>query len=341
MKKTIAMCTALCAIFLACSNEEDATATLTDLSSTVEFENLKLRTAQRFDDKLNAKLENDPEFALKYAENEAFIKAYSKAEEEKAKSGKSNLPIFTIKVVVNNIFRSRPLPMELIEGQIERLNEAFRGRLSGPSGLPSNAERFNAGDTRIRFELDEVNFRRNQRRFTNNTDLYARSTGGINPTLPGRRLNVYVADLIVASDFEIGIVGDGAFPGEGDPEFDHVFVDALAFGVRPGNGRLNEGKVLAHEIGHYLNLFHLPGRRTESCRFDDAVGDTPNSSTLYFGDVNTGRSTTSCGSQDMYWNFMNNTDDSEIFMFTNGQRNRMRATLDPRRGLRRGLTNAR
>ena len=85
----------------------------------------------------------------------------------------------------------------------------------------------------------------------------------------------------------------------------------------------------------------VPGRRTETCRFDDAVGDTPNCSTLYFGDVNTGSSTTTCGSQDMYWNFMNNTDDSEKFMFTNGQRNRMRATLDPRRGLRRGLTNAR
>ncbi len=341
MKKTIITCIALCAIFLACNNEEDATATPTDLFSTVEFEKIRLRTAQHFDDKLNSKLENDPEFARKYAENEEFVKVYSKVQEEKEKSGKRNLPIYTIKVVVNNIYRSQPLSMELIEGQIERLNQAFRGRLSGPSGLPSNARRFNAGDTRIRFELDKVKFRRNQRRFKNNTDLYARSTGGINPTLPGRRINIYVADLIVASGFEIGFVGDAGFPDEGDPEFDHVFIDALAFGVRPGSGKLNEGKTLAHEIGHYFNLLHLPGKTTETCRFDDAVGDTPNSTRLYFGDVSTGRSTTSCGSQDMYWNFMNNTDDSERFMFTNGQRNRMRATLDPKRGSRRRLTNAR
>lgn len=267
--------------------------------------------------------------------------AYAKEEAELLKSGKQNLPIYTIKVVVNNIYKTNPLSRARIDRQIARLNEAFAGQLRDrPSGLPSNAERFNAGDTRIRFVLDEVKTRRNQRNFSNNSELYARSTGGIDPTSPGTRVNIYVANLLDSRNFSGDFIGDAGFPGEGDPEFDHVFVDQLAFDVRNGSGELNEGKILVHEMGHYFNLNHLPGRRTFTCRFDDAVGDTPNSSRLYFGDVDTGSSTTTCGSQDMYWNFMANTNDSEIFMFTNGQRTRMRATLDPQRGLRGDLTNA-
>ncbi len=341
MKKILVSCAVLCILVSACSGEEELSRNIDETSSTVIPKDIMLRTAQAFDNRINRKLDTDPIFAAKYAENEAYLEAYAREAEEKAKSGKSDLPIYTIRVVVNNIYRTAPLSMARIERQIERLNEAFAGELSGrPSGLPSSAERFIAGDTRIRFVLDEVNTRRNQRNFSLNSELYARSTGGIDPTSPSTRVNIYVANLLDSPNFE-GSIGDSAFPGEGDPEFDNIFVDQLAFDVRPGNGELNEGKLLVHEMGHYFNLSHLPGRRTETCRFDDAVGDTPNCSTLYFGDVNTGSSTTTCGSQDMYWNFMNNTDDSEKFMFTNGQRNRMRATLDPTRGLRGSLTNAR
>ncbi len=341
MRKITIPCTVLCTVLMACSNDQEETTNILETSTITIPKDIKLRTAEAFDERINYKLENDPEFAARYAENEAYIEAYTKEEEEKAKSGKRNLPLYTIKVVVNNIYRRAPMAMARIQRQMDRLNEAFAGQLTGrPSGLPSNAERFNVGDTRIRFVLDEVKTRRNQRNFSSYSEYYSRSTGGINPTSPDTRLNIYVANLSESTNFDAGIIGNAGFPGEEDSSLDNVFVDREAFDVRSGDGVFNEGKLLVHEVGHYLNLSHLPGRRTSNCRFDDAVGDTPNSSRLYFGNVNTGSSTTSCGSQDMYWNFMANTDDSEIFMFTTGQRTRMRATLDPSRGLRADLTNA-
>lgn len=329
-----------CALLYSCSTESETTQT-TDKFTDPALQALKKRTVDVFETRLNEKFDEDPEFNKTFAKNEALFEDYNLELTQNELSAKQRLPLYTIKVVVNNIYRKSPISRDRINRQIRRLNEAFAGTIKGrPSGLPSNAERFNAGDTRIRFVLDDVKFRRNQKNFSDNSELYSRSSGGINPTNPRRRINIYVANLLDSRNYDGGI-GDSSFPNDGDLNFDHIFVDQLAFGVRPGLGFLNEGKLLVHEMGHYLNLFHLPGRVSESCRFDDAVGDTPNTSRLYFGDVKSGRSTTSCGSQDMYWNFMNNTNDSEQFMFTNGQRNRMRFTLNPRNGPRRSLTNAR
>ncbi len=311
-------------------NKEDNVQSVDQLSTTNPQEaQLFVRGECRFEKTLNYKLTTDPVFAANYEANEAHIADYVSRFEADSETARRNLETLTIRVVVNNIYRNNPLPMDLIEGQIEQLNNAFSGRLERVPGIPANGGRFNARDTRIRFVLDEVKFRRNQKIFENNTDLYRRSTGGINPTKRNTRINIYVADIIVASNFENIIFGDSAFPGDAQDAFDHIYVDQLAFGVRPGNGFANEGKLLAHEMGHYFGLFHLPGRITELCSFDDAVGDTPNcTSNNGASDLVPGPTTTTCGSQDMYWNLMTDADDAQKFMFTNGQRNRMRGALD-------------
>ena len=340
MKKIVVRALFVAAFLVACSKDESPDTEVNALLG-VNVAELKLREAESFDAKLQNKLAVDAEFSEKFYKYESDYENFVAQNEDSELSGKRNLPLYTIKVVVNNIYRNAPITRERINAQIRRLNDAFAGRLRDrPSGLPRNAERFNAGDTRIRFVLDAVNYRRNQRNFSSNSQLYFRASGGIPPTTPSRRINIYVADLLNSPNF-FGPLGDSSFAGDSDQNVDHIFVDQIAFGVRPGIGILNEGKLLVHEMGHYFNLFHLPGLTTQSCKFDDAVGDTPNSSQFYFGDVDTGSSTTSCGSQDMYWNFMNHTNDSEQFMFTNGQRNRMRFTLNPRNGVRGNLTNAR
>ena len=320
-------------------NQEDTLQTVEQLSSTnTQLVNLPARGECRFEKTLNYKLTTDPIFAANYKSNELHIAKYVGRFKEESKTARRNLKTLTIKVVVNNVYRDNPLPMDLIDGQIEQLNNAFAGRLERVRGIPRDGGRFNARDTKIRFVLDEVKLRRNQRIFENNSDLYRRSTGGIDPTNTSTTINIYVADIISASNFENFIPGDSAFPGEGDAELDHIYIDQLAFGVREGNGFLNEGKLLAHEMGHYFGLFHLPGRRTLSCSFDDAVGDTPNTSSNHSApNLVTGATTTTCGSQDMYWNLMTLADDAQRFMFTNGQRNRMRANLDG--GLRSNFVN--
>lgn len=282
----------------------------------------------RFEKSLNYNLETNPDFASKFEANETRISKHLKALEEESKTGKRNLETLTVKVVVNNIYRTSPISMERIEGQIEQLNNAFAGKLERVRRIPADGGKFNARDTKIRFVLDDVKTRRNQKIFTDIFDLYRRNTGGIDPT--NNTINIYVANIIEASNFELFTPGDAAFPNSVDDAFDHIFIDQIAFGVRPnGDGFLSGGKLLAHEMGHYFGLFHLPGRITNSCRFDDAVGDTPNSSSNNNSpDLVVGPTTTTCGSQDMYWNLMSLSDDAQRFMFTNGQRNRMRANLD-------------
>lgn len=290
-----------------------------------------------FDEVLNHELENNPKFKAKFDENEAYLANYLKSKDQESLINRTTQKTLVVKVVVNNIYTSSPISMRVIERQIERLNEGFRGVLRTNARLPRNANRFNAGDTKIRFELEAVNFRRNQKRFNNVFDLYRRSSGGINPTAIGNYINIYVAELIEAQNgFES--VGAATQPGDASSvEEDHIFIDNTGFGVNRGNSRFNEGKTLIHEMGHFLGLFHLPGNAVNSCRFDDAIGDTPNSSSLHFEIPVPGASTTTCGSQDMYWSFLNNADDSVLYMFTTGQSKRMRASLESSRGSRRNF----
>jgi len=92
--------------------------------------------------------------------------------------------------------------------------------------------------------------------------------------------------------------------------------------------------VLTHEIGHYLNLQHiwggnnvpnfpyLPVADPGNCSYDDGVADTPN--TIGWQVCSTGG--TSCGTLDNVQNFMDYA--YCPVMFTEGQKQRMHATLN-------------
>ncbi len=343
MRKSL-LIIATCAIALSCDNAPIATtdnnaSALTSTSKTA-------KTTCGFDAYLEDTAAKDPELEARLSAQEAFISNYTAKLEAQEKSGKQNLPLLTIPVVINHLSQSgQRISQAVVDAQMVRLNEVFSGvyasrASSRPSGLPSNARQFGAGNTRIRFTLQAINHRNGSEVidfFTSNLQFPAvalEEFGGITPTSLGSVINIYVISNLTDAT---GIRGSGSIPGQatGDQAiFDNIYIDELFFGGDLAPEAVSEGLTLAHEVGHHLNLFHLPGRATENCRFDDAVRDTPNTSKRYSGTVRTGASTTSCGSQDMYWNIMSSVDDSHRFLFTNGQRNRMRATLA---GVRSGL----
>ena len=109
-------------------------------------------------------------------------------------------------------------------------------------------------------------------------------------------------------------------------------VDSPYFGNVCNDGRNHHlGRTTTHEIGHYFNLKHIWGK--QGCGSgDDFVADTPPQDTYNRGCPQ--HPVVTCGSNNMFMNFMDYTDDACISMFTHGQRLRMLAALlGPRSGL--------
>ncbi len=103
---------------------------------------------------------------------------------------------------------------------------------------------------------------------------------------------------------------------------------------------MKEGRTLSHLVGNYLNLYDL--WNDQSFCGDDYVEDTPIHNAPNFGKPGYKHvSTCEDNPVEMTMNIMDNTDDSERWMFTHGQVMRMHATLalgGPREGLRTSET---
>jgi hypothetical protein len=165
-------------------------------------------------------------------------------------------------------------------------------------------------------------------------DLLKSSTyGGVDALDPSQALNIWIAHL---SD---GNAGYAQMPG-GPYATDGIVIDARYFlgGSDTLIGKFyDKGKTLTHLIGSYLGLYEL-WNEVEPCR-DDKVEDTPihNTPNFFPGDIYYHISL--CDTlyrTEMIMNFMDNTDDEVLNMFTQGQKNRMKAVLEEG-GLRAGL----
>jgi len=159
-----------------------------------------------------------------------------------------------------------------------------------------------------------------------NTWLYNTDEGGQTAWDTRRYLNIWVTQIT------LGIAGFATNPGEKSPEQDGIVISPRFFGMCGlATPPFHLGRVGVHEVGHYFNLRHPWSNRCEDVDF---VADTPTQSSGYPGCPNIDES--SCGSRDITANFMNNSEDACMAMFTRGQAMRMQAALI---GARSGLLN--
>lgn len=144
-----------------------------------------------------------------------------------------------------------------------------------------------------------------------------------------RYLNIYVCNL------GGGLLGYAQFPG-GNPQTDATVNLFTAVGtIGNVNPPYDKGRTVTHEVGHWLNLFHIWGDEPD-CNQDDLVADTPLQGTSSSG-CPTFPFTDACQPSSpgiMFMNYMDYSNDACMNIFTNGQSVRMNAALNgPRASL--------
>ena len=221
----------------------------------------------------------------------------------------------TIPVVINILeSSSENVTQAQIDSQIAILNEDFNNSNPNTSNTP-NYFNDDIANVDITFTIAAINRKTTKKTSWGTRDTMKKSKrGGINPTDPANNLNIWVCEI------GGGILGYAQFPG-GSLDTDGVVVTTNAFGET--SGVYGDGRTATHEVGHYLNLRHIWG--DGGCSVDDFVTDTPTSD----GPNYTCDEVTSCNTIDMTMNYMDYVYDDCMYMFTNGQNDRMRAIFAP------------
>lgn len=195
-----------------------------------------------------------------------------------------------------------------VRSQIDVLNADFHDLNTGQ--LPGGTTFVNdATNTGIQFNLANIERHDDRTKFWGTNDAVKLAYP---PTDTAHQLNIWVCDI------SRSILGYAQFPG-GNPATDGVVIGTSYFGITSGAYGL--GRTATHEIGHYLNLRHIWG--DGGCSQDDFVLDTPTSDRSNGGCPTF--PTVHCNTPDMTMNYMDYTYDNCMYMFTDGQRNRMRA----------------
>lgn len=158
-------------------------------------------------------------------------------------------------------------------------------------------------------------------------------------------LNVIVVPYLVNNKNE-SLLGYATYPGT-RADKDGVVVAHHAFGtIGTAKHPFDKGRTLTHEIGHWLNLHHIWGKHNYkgilSCLDTDEVDDTPNQArpNYYCPQFPSPSCSNESKGGDMFMNYMDYVDDACMYMFTHGQKARMRAIFQPG-GFRNSLLQSR
>lgn len=247
-----------------------------------------------------------------------------------------------IPVVVHVVYQNevQNISDEQIHSQIDVLNADYRALNESLSIIPEPFQALIA-DMEVEFCLaqrtpDEegtngiVRVATTEEKIGATPSVHYSDAGGSDAWNPQEYLNIWLADM--GGDF----AGRANFPGEGPEAEDGVVIDPRFFGTIGTAWEsfpYHLGRTTTHEIGHYFNLQHIWGIGSAACGKSDNLEDTPETSNTFLGNC-PNVEIASCGSSDMYTNYMYYTDDACMAQFTPDQKAWMLATLNT---LRPGL----
>jgi len=227
------------------------------------------------------------------------------------------LGVVTIPVIVHVLYSNAQenISDAQIASQIAVLNDDFNATNGDLSQVPSEFAGVVA-DSDINFTLSQtIRVASSRTSWGTRDEMKFSSNGGSDVVSPSTHLNIWVCNI------GGGILGYAQFPG-GSASTDGVVVGPNYFGSTGYvSAPFDEGRTTTHEVGHYLNLRHIWG--DGRCKQDDFVADTPSSDGPNYGCPS--YPTVNCRSTDMTMNYMDYVNDACMYMFSEGQKSRMRA----------------
>lgn len=288
----------------------------TETNPTTSLDQPVLQRTCASNDVLQRQLQEDPSMALRMYNIENFTEQFVNSNQ----TNRLVNGIIEIPVVVNVLYRTTTENISLtqIQSQITVLNNDFQAINSDYNNTPTIFQSVRSGNIGVRFVLDTVIRKSTTKTSWSTNDAMKKSSqGGINPTLPTTKLNLWCCNL------SGGILGYAQFPG-GSSTTDGVVIDNNAFGsTGTVTAPYDKGRTATHEVGHWMNLRHIWGDAT--CG-SDLVNDTPTHNTANYGCPSYPHYSTCTGTPiEMTMNYMDYTDDACMYMFTAGQKVRMLA----------------
>ncbi|MBC8172318.1 MAG: hypothetical protein H7X71_00305, partial [Chitinophagales bacterium] len=228
----------------------------------------------------------DPEYAKNREMIEKFTERYK--EKKQQTGGTRSGTVITIPVIIHIVYNTddQNISDAQAQSQIDVLNEDFRRQNADASDTPADFEDI-AADFELEFCLATVDPDGEltdgiERRESDVTEwglddaVKFYSEGGLDAWSNQDYLNIWCCNLTS------GILGYAQFPG-GAGATDGVVVTYSAFGregfvVAP----YNLGRTASHEVGHWLNLYHIWGDDGD-CSGTDFCDDTPNQEIETYG----------------------------------------------------------
>ncbi len=241
----------------------------------------------------------------------------------------SERSVINIPVVVHVVYNAgaENISDAQVQSQIDVLNKDFRKLNVEAASIPSTFLNM-AADVEINFCLAQITptgtatngidrYRTSKTSWTSNDDMKRTTKDGVAAWDATRYLNIWVCNL------GSGSLGYSSFPGA-PLTTDGVVIDYRYFGTMNTRAPFHLGRTTTHEVGHWLNLFHIWG---DTRCGNDHVDDTPLHHGANYGCPASPSYNSTCGNNivEMTMNFMDYTNDACMAMFSNGQKARMRA----------------
>ena len=209
---------------------------------------------------------------------------------------------------------------ELAQDQIDILNNDFQAKNADLTNWQTNAADYpgvNPSGICVKFVIANLAHPSGFNLLAGDPAVTVNATTGDFINNWDNYINIVVRNINDLGYAPLGGLGDG----------DGITISVNAFGsyacgqVTP-QFPFNKGRTLVHEMGHYLYLNHIWANSNDigGCSNDDGVADTPVS---FEPNYRCPSQITSCGSIDLHMNYMDYVDDACMFMFTEGQAQRM------------------